>query len=81
MLYQKKLTRAISRFYRLSHLNTASITALTAERVILFSKLLPDPSTIFSFTKSKYIFLNGIALKNQRSLVFYGDFLQIKVSI
>ena len=80
-IYQKKLTRILSRFYRLSHFNTCSSNVIIAEKAILASRLLPDPSTISSFIKSGYVFLNGVGLKNQKSLLFYGDFLQLRLSI
>lgn len=81
VIYQKKLTRILSRFYRLSHFNTCNSNILIAEKAILASRLLPDPSTISTFIKNGYIFLNGIGLKDQKSLLFYGDFLQLRLSI
>ena len=80
LLYQKKLTRLLTRFYRLSHLDTHKISLITMERIILLSKLLPDPSTINNFTKSKCVYLNGAVLNTQNSLAFSGDFIQVKTS-
>jgi hypothetical protein len=80
MLYQKKFTKALTRFYRLAHSDTASMNLLTLERAVLLSKLLPDPSTVKFFIESKYLYINGMIPKNQRLIVFTGDFIQLRVS-
>jgi hypothetical protein len=80
MLYQKKFTRALTRFYRLAHSDTTSLHLLTLERAVLLSKLLPDPSTIKFFIKSKHLYINGATPKSQKLITFTGDFIQLRVS-
>lgn len=80
MLYQKKFTRALTRFYRLAHSDTTSMHLLTLERAVLLSKLLPDPSTIKFFINSKHLYINGATPRTQKLIVFTGDFIQLRVS-
>ena len=80
MLYQKKFTRALTRFYRLAHSDTTALHLLTLERAVLLSKLLPDPSTIKFFIKNKHLYINGAVPKSQKLITFTGDFIQLRVS-
>lgn len=80
LLYQKKLTRHLTKFYRLAHANTVNMDLITLERLVLLSKLLPDPSTIKLFIQNKYLFINGMVPKTQKLIVFTGDFLQLRLS-
>ena len=78
--YQKKLTRYLTFFYRVSHSSGLALPAPSASHVLLGSKLLPDENTVNTFISKKYIFLNGLQLTRSNLTVCKGDCLQLTVS-
>ena len=78
--YQKKLTKFLIRFYRISHLKTHTNSLVSLEEVLLSSKLLPDPITANFFSRKNFIYLNGKSIKDLKLYVFVGDFTQLVVS-
>ena len=79
-LYQKQLTRYLTRFYRKIHKNYISQEENSIDKILLYSKLLPDMSSLNSFFSNNMIFLNNTKLTNLSIFVYKNDFIQIEIS-
>lgn len=79
--YQKQLTKYLVKFYHLSNQYLLSYSESTLDKVILYSHLLPDMSTIQLFQKESFIYLNGIATLSTTNIVIKNDVIQLVVSL
>ena len=68
------------RFYRKLNQSYFSFKESNVQKVIMYSKLLPDLQTFNLFFKNDLIFLNGQTLKNRHIFVYKNDFIQLEVS-
>lgn len=78
--YQKQLTNYLTRFYRKINKSYISQEENSIDKILLYSKLLPDVSSLNSFFKNNMIFLNSKKLLNLSTYVYKNDFIQIEIS-
>jgi len=79
-IYQKQLTNYLTRFYRKVNTGYISQEENSIDKILLYSKLLPDVSSLNSFFKNNMIFLNSKKLVNLHIYVYKNDFIQIEIS-
>jgi hypothetical protein len=79
-LYQKQLTKYLTRFFRWSNLYYFSKNELTLYKIIIYSRLIPDNSTFIIFLQNKLIYLNGNIVFNKFFTLSINDFLQLIIS-
>ena len=79
-LYQKQLTKYITKFYRKVNQFYLTQNENVAYRIIIYSKLIPDYATLKIFLKSSLIFLNGRSFKNPQLFLYKNDIIQLEVS-
>lgn len=80
-VYQQQLTRHLVRFYKNSNKYSFARSEMSANRVIMYSRLLPDNPTISIFTEQKLIYLNGKLLPSLQSILVPNDIVQLIVSM
>lgn len=80
-VYQQQLTRHLVRFYKNSNKYSFARSEMSANRVIMYSRLLPDNPTIGIFTEQKLIYLNGKLLPSLQSILVPNDIVQLIVSV
>jgi hypothetical protein len=68
------------RFYRKLNQSYFSFKESSVQKIIMYSKLLPDLQTFHTFLKNDLIFLNGQVLKSKHIFVYKNDFIQLEVS-
>jgi hypothetical protein len=78
--YQKKLTKYVVRFFRQSNYYAFSWSEMALDKVIVYSRLLPDLSTLRTFTSHKLVYLNGVSVSSPSVLTFENDLIQLLVS-
>lgn len=78
--YQKKLTKFLVRHYKLSHSNFEVQALLTLQKCLLASKLVPDTAMVIFLITKNSVYLNSLSPINEKTLVFKGDFIQLKTS-
>ena len=78
--YQKRLTRYLTRFFKLSNYYAFSASEMSIDKTIVYSRLLPDLLTLKIFMNQKLVYLNGLSISNTRSLVYENDLIQLIVS-
>lgn len=78
--YQHQLTKYLTKFYRRLHQNYISHDENSIEKVIVYSKLLPDMNAVCSFFNNSMIFINSKKLQNLSLYVYKNDFIQLEVS-
>ena len=79
-LYQKQLTKYLIKFYKKSHFSFFSQNEFSFDKLVLYSKVVPDYSTFILFFNSKLFFLNGLHVFNKNTLCVVNDFIQLVVS-
>lgn len=80
-VYQQQLTRHLVRFYKNSNKYTFSRSEMSANKVIMYSRLLPDNPTVNIFIDQRLIYLNGRLLHTQQTILVPNDLVQLIVSI
>ena len=80
-IYQQQLTKYLSKFYVSSTRYLWGCSEMSIRRIILYSRLLPDQSSLDLFWSKKYIFLNGLLPINQNTILSPGDIIQLVISI
>jgi hypothetical protein len=80
-VYQQQLTRCLVRFYKNSNKYSFSRSEMSANRVIMYSRLLPDNPTVDIFIEQKLIYLNGRLLHTPQSILVSNDIVQLIVSV
>jgi hypothetical protein len=53
---------------------------MTTDRVIIYSRLLPDIPTELIFNQQRLIYLNGISILSLKKYVYENDIIQLLVS-
>jgi hypothetical protein len=53
---------------------------MTTDRVIIYSRLLPDIPTVLIFNQQRLIYLNGISILSLKKYVYENDIIQLLVS-
>lgn len=79
-VYQKQLTNYLTRFYRKIHRDYFSQNENSIDKILLYSKLLPDKSSLNSFFNNRMIFLNTKKVDSLLIYVYKNDFIQIEIS-
>ena len=79
-IYQQQLTRYLTRFFRKLNQTYFSFKESNIRNITIYSRLLPDLATFYTFFKNELIFLNGKVLKNTSLHVYTNDFIQIEIS-
>ena len=80
-VYQKQLTRYLTRFYKGSNRYTFSRAEMSLNRVVMYSRLLPDNPTVDSFISKKLIYLNGRLAYDANTILVPNDVVQLIVSM
>ena len=80
-VYQKQLTRYLTRFYKGSNRYTFSRAEMSLNRVIMYSRLLPDNPTVDSFLSKKLVYLNGRVAYDTNTILVPNDVVQLIVSM
>jgi hypothetical protein len=79
-IYQQQLTRYLMRFYRKLNQSYFNFKEASVQKIIMYSKLLPDLQTFNVFFENSLIFLNGQILTNKYIFIYKNDFIQLEVS-
>ena len=80
-IYQKQLTTYLTRFYWAAKNYSLADYEMALNRVVLYSRLLPDLNSFFLFFGQGWIFLNGRKVLDPKGLVLPNDLIQISVSV
>lgn len=78
--YQKKLSRYLVRFFKKANYYAFSSSEMTIEKVTIYTRLIPDTSTLITFWNEKLIYLNGDMVKSLKTLVYENDLIHLIVS-
>lgn len=78
--YQKKLSRYLVKFFKKINYYAFSASEMSVERTIIYSRLVPDLSTLLIFAKQHFIYLNGKTISKLNSLVYENDLIQLIIS-
>lgn len=79
--YQQQLTRYLVRFYRGSNEYSFSRAEMSLNRVLMYSRLLPDNPTVNTFLSKNLIYVNGRPAYDPSMLLVTNDLIQIVVSM
>lgn len=80
-VYQQQLTRCLVRFYKNSNKYSFARSEMSVNRIIMYSRLLPDNPTVSIFIDQKLIYLNGRLLHTQQTILVPNDLIQLIVSM
>lgn len=78
--YQYRLTRHLLRYSCVTKNFFLSSLETTLRRTVMFSRLLPDESTLNLFLYNKLVFLNGKLVTHSEIFVYVGDYIQLFIS-
>ena len=79
-IYQKQLTKYLIRFYAKASISFFVKNELSLDKVVIYSRILPDLYTYNLFLNSKQIFLNGSTPSQGNTTCVVNDFIQLVVS-
>ena len=68
------------RFYRKLNQSYFSFNENNIQKVLIYSRLVPDLSTFNLFFNNKLIFVNNTPLINSRLFIYKNDFIQLEIS-
>lgn len=80
-IYQQQLTRYLVRFYKGSNQYNFSQAEMSLNRVIMYSRLLPDNPTVNAFMSQKLVYLNGRSTYDPNAILVPNDIIQLIVSM
>jgi hypothetical protein len=80
-IYQQQLTRYLVKFYRGSQQYNFAKTEMSLNRIVMYSRLLPDNPTINLFFEQKLIYLNGRIVSDVNTLLVVNDIIQLIISV
>ena len=80
-LYQKQLTKYLSQFYGSSKKYALSQNKTTFDKVVVYSRLLPDMTTCKVFLDAQLLYLNGSLVFDANGYTGRGDVIQLTVSL
>ena len=78
--YQRKLSQYITRFFRRSNYYAFSASEMSIDKVIIYSRLLPDMVTLLVFLQHRLIYLNGKYVQSKTAIIYENDLIQLIVS-
>jgi hypothetical protein len=78
--YQKQLTKYLTRFFKKSKLPRSNESELNFDKIVIYSKIVPDYNSFSLFLKNNFFFLNGKQLSNKDVACVVNDFIQLIVS-
>jgi hypothetical protein len=83
--YQKQLTRYLKKFYslinnQLRHSHNYFKLETTLSKILLFSHLVPDPSTVHLFLSKRLISCNNLITTNPNLILYKNDIVSISIS-
>jgi hypothetical protein len=78
--YQKKLTKYVTQFFKTTHRYAFSSSEMAMNKVVVYSRLLPDFTTLAIFLKQRLVYLNGTYINSLSTPVYENDVLQLLVS-
>lgn len=78
--YQQQLTKYLVRFYKGSNNYSFSRAEMSLNRILMYSRLLPDNPTVCAFLSKRLIYVNGNMVYDPGALLGVNDVLQIVVS-
>jgi len=79
--YQHQLTKYLTKFYHLSSQYLLSYSESTLDKIVVYSQLLPDVSTVELFSSHGFIYVNGKVSTDTNTILIKNDFLQLVVSL
>jgi len=79
--YQRKLTRYVVKFYKYTRFQIFLSFEMQLLRVLIRTKLLPDPNSSNLFLANGLVFINGVCALNPRLPVFAGDIIQLAIHL
>jgi len=68
------------RFYRKLNQTYFDLHENNVQKVLIYSRLVPDKDTFNTFFNSKIIYLNGSVLTNKEIFIYKNDFIQLEIS-
>lgn len=80
-IYQQQLTRYLVRFYKGSNRYNLSQAEMSLNRVVMYSRLLPDNPTVDAFMSQKLVYLNGRPIYDPYTILVPNDIIQLIVSM
>lgn len=80
-VYQQQLTKYLVKFYRSSTRYSFSRSEMSVNRMIMYSRLLPDMPTIIAFMGQGLVHLNGQQLPDLSRILVPDDLIQLTVSM
>jgi len=78
--YQYRLTRYLTRFFRQVSNYTFNYSEMAIDKIVIYSRLLPDHNTFNIFQENKLIYINGRIVFNKNLLAVENDLIQLIVS-
>ena len=79
-IYQKRLSKHIVRFFRQTNYYTFSRSEMELQKIIIYSRLLPDVPTVTIFLRQALVYLNGKSITNPKLMVLQNDMIQLIIS-
>jgi hypothetical protein len=79
-LYQQQLTKYVSRFVKKSQTDYSVLKELTLDKLLIYSRIIPDIATLNLFFNSNIIFINSSIPSKININCVVNDFIQIVVS-
>jgi len=79
--YQHQLTKYLTKFYHLSSQYLLSYSESTLDKIVIYSQLLPDTSTVELFSSHGFIYVNGNVSTDTNTILIKNDFIQLVVSL
>ena len=80
-IYQQQLTKYLTRFSWAARSYAFSQSDSAFDRVVVYSRLLPDMNSFTIFFEASLLSLNGRVATNRTGLLLPNDFIQITVSV
>ena len=80
-IYQQQLTRYLVRFYKGSNSYNLSQAEMSLNRVVMYSRLLPDNPTVNAFMSQKLVYLNGSPVFDPNRILVPNDVVQLIISM
>jgi hypothetical protein len=79
-IYQQQLTKYLLKFYRSVKFYNIMTHEYKAWKIILYSKLLPDITSINDFIDNKLVYINGNTLNIPDRIILVNEIVQLVVS-
>ena len=78
--YQQKLSQYITKFFRRSNFYAFSASEMSIDKVVIYSRLLPDLATLAIFLHHRLVYLNGRHIQSKSLIIYENDLIQLVVS-